>query len=419
MEFTDSQIKWLINLPRVSGTLSIVGSSLIIYSVMGRTKKRHSTFHRILLIMSCFDIFFSFNAILGTLLAPKESGVIGAKGNQATCTAEGLFTYLGLSVPMYNASLSLYYFLAVRHSVREQQMERQYEPFLIYPPILFLSVCGLIAVGMGLFNVFDYNTGGCFIAPSPNGCDQDQTMDCTRGELPRISIGLFNLIVLIVPFFICIGIMFATNMSIYMSVRNKMKPMAIRSRAFDNAMSEEIEKRITEVAKQCFFYVTVFVICYVPTSISVLFPESHYPVLILQQLLLPLQGALNFLVYIRPRYIQARNDPINRRSNGESPPISISSRWRYFRIAIRDRSVLDPEDRLVEGNEVTIPPEDEFEEGKSREIKLTISDPSSEWNPEDHGFEYTTSATRSEEGAIKLPDSDMSFCENSSSTISV
>jgi hypothetical protein len=79
---------------RVSGTLSLLGSILIIWDVLRARSKRASVYHELVCCMSLFDISLSMCYILSSLVTPKyihgePSGVYGAQGNDATCTAQG------------------------------------------------------------------------------------------------------------------------------------------------------------------------------------------------------------------------------------------------------------------------------------------------------------------------------------------
>ena len=95
---------------RVSATFSIVGSSLIVYMIVSDRKKINQPFHRLMLMMSIFDVLQSATILVANAAFPKESDIYdysvessyGAKGNKHTCAIQSFFMMLGLGVPLYN-----------------------------------------------------------------------------------------------------------------------------------------------------------------------------------------------------------------------------------------------------------------------------------------------------------------------------
>ena len=63
--YTKIQSRILINIPRITGTLSIIGSSIILFIILRdyKHKLRH-VYHRLLLIYSFIDIICSINYTL-------------------------------------------------------------------------------------------------------------------------------------------------------------------------------------------------------------------------------------------------------------------------------------------------------------------------------------------------------------------
>ena len=87
-------------LPRVSGLLSVIGSSLIIADISKNPQHRKSLRHLILFGLSIGDILGSLCYCLSTLPVPRfhptlgsnlYMGIYGAEGNEKTCTAQGFF----------------------------------------------------------------------------------------------------------------------------------------------------------------------------------------------------------------------------------------------------------------------------------------------------------------------------------------
>ena len=121
-------------IPHFTGTLSLIGSSAIIYMILSdREKKLNIPKHRLMLAISVYDVFQSFALAMSTLPYPKESiddYPYGAIGNMTTCQIQYFFVTLGLAVPIYNAFLCLFYYLIINHRWRPEHFATKIEPFM-------------------------------------------------------------------------------------------------------------------------------------------------------------------------------------------------------------------------------------------------------------------------------------------------
>ena len=86
--------------PRITGSMSVISSSLIITIILRSTRKLSTVYHRIMFGMSCADILGSIAMSLTTLPMPSEdvpSTWAGTRlGNVYTCTAQGFLFILGI-----------------------------------------------------------------------------------------------------------------------------------------------------------------------------------------------------------------------------------------------------------------------------------------------------------------------------------
>jgi len=133
------QAKYLAITPKPFAILSICGSLCIIKHILSSPKRlvKTSTFARILFAISIFDVMTSCGVFMGTWPIPRGTpGVYMASGNKGTCTAQGFWMQLGVGVPLYNASLSIYYFLVLFKGYKEHQVKKV-EPLFHGVPILF------------------------------------------------------------------------------------------------------------------------------------------------------------------------------------------------------------------------------------------------------------------------------------------
>jgi hypothetical protein len=81
--------------------LALQGSLYILWDIFSQRKKKlDKTYPQLMVAMSIFDLSNSFALLLSTLPIPQydeygdPTGIYGARGTQATCTAQGFFIQL-------------------------------------------------------------------------------------------------------------------------------------------------------------------------------------------------------------------------------------------------------------------------------------------------------------------------------------
>jgi hypothetical protein len=147
--------------------LSFFGSSWIIYDSLSKKQKRSATYHQILIGMSTFDIFGSLAHAFSTSPIPvydsyhDPSGVYGAVGNDATCTAQGFFIQLGFTTIFYNIALSCYYQLAIIRNWKEGQF-KAYKLWFHVPTVL-VGFC----LAFGAIPFYHNQIVACWVPPPP------------------------------------------------------------------------------------------------------------------------------------------------------------------------------------------------------------------------------------------------------------
>jgi hypothetical protein len=111
--FTPAQQIALAVTPKVSGFLSLLGSSWIVVEVLTQPTKRQNVYNRLLCAMSFFDVINSSWWIASTWPIPAGTdGVVWAVGNEKTCIVQGFFIQAGIIPPICKSvviSYSLYY----------------------------------------------------------------------------------------------------------------------------------------------------------------------------------------------------------------------------------------------------------------------------------------------------------------------
>ena len=341
-------LKWIPVLP---GILSAVGSTLIVRRVLRNKKLRGKAYERLMLGLSSLDILNSLRLII---FAPVFHPFTEPS---TACTVEGFIVSLALAGPMYNAVLSVYYFLVVVYGVSSQRISRHYEAWLHATPIVYGISGAFLGLGMGVFNPKQDNII-CWAAEWPPRCSGD---DCDRGALAQ----LYEYIVGLVPLVGILMVLVVTNTAIYMKVRRVLRKTekytshpSSSTRASSGARSsEDVEEshrdvqpepravrpdtnrqssssaKTQKVAVQSILYVLAYLLCFgwslvvgiaawvVPDRIE---RGDFFPLTVLEMIFFPAQGLFNAIVYARPMYNRLRN---------EDPNLSC---WNCFRKALLD-----------------------------------------------------------------------------------
>jgi len=269
---------------RATGTFSILGSSLIIYMIISdRKRKLVRPYHRLMLLMSFFDVLQSIALVISVRAVPVESNIYGAKGNINTCMTQGFFLMLGLAVPLYNSSLNIYYVLTIRYSISSEKFAK-FEPILHAVSILLpLSIATTFTVRNNMAPIM---AGWC----------------STRGKTPLwiVQSVLTFCFIIVTASMICICWTVtsqAMKMQKYTIVGGRRKLSSSRS-CVDNEKNETI--------KQAFLYMLAFVLTYFFVYVGAFYTKGvvggvpPYAVIILSSAFYPLHGFWNFCFYIRP-----------------------------------------------------------------------------------------------------------------------
>eukprot|EP00980_Cylindrotheca_fusiformis_P007123 scaffold1497_cov122-Cylindrotheca_fusiformis.AAC.1 len=336
-------LAWIL---RITGLLSTIGSSLILWDVFVVSKKRNrnrrlTMLHQLVCGMSFFDVFSSIGNMFSTLPipenlyyestpTPRPSGVYGAKGNTATCTAQGFFLQLGYTSAFYNLVLSVYYVLVIKKGLRETQLQRL--KYWFHVPALVAGF-GLAFAGIPYYaNIFLF----CHISPAielsswwSSGDSGDESFALTNAD----SNGLLTAFS-IVPISIVFIVGGVNMIVIYLHVR-KQDRAANRWRMGDRlarnsadgltagqsssswskfsrprAKSREVasSNRLSkEVWWQAAFYMGSFLMAwpiYFYGTLNALDEWENYSFWVACCVMYPLQGFWNAIVYFRPRLFE-------------------------------------------------------------------------------------------------------------------
>jgi len=316
---TASEDNVALTLPVISGFLSIMGSVTIVVMMLRSIGRRlSSTYGRLIFGMSCMDIMQSLAYCFSTLPSPRGSDLPWASyGTTLTCSIQGWFLFTGgVGTTIYYCSLCIYYVLRIaKRGITESTIKNKVEPFLHFLPLMYS-----ITVGVFLGISKNLNNAGtvCWIAPLPLNCLQLDEVECIRGKdayhyrimlqgVPIIIV--FFIVVICMMILICTVDRQANRIETYQRNRTHVPVTSSvqqnrRRESFSGPRISSMIQQKEDTRLQGLLYIGVYLCTF-------LFPLMHqltymlsghfyYILFILQNITSPLQGFLNFIVYIRP-----------------------------------------------------------------------------------------------------------------------
>jgi hypothetical protein len=110
--------------------------------------------------------------------ADTDPEAYGARGTTATCTAQGFFNQIALTIWMYYSALSVYSYVAVTNQFNTRNY-KHVEVWIHVAVHVYPLVTALYVLSIEGFN-FGGNLG-CYVSSIPLGCTNDPNIECERG----------------------------------------------------------------------------------------------------------------------------------------------------------------------------------------------------------------------------------------------
>ena len=133
-----------------------------------------STYHRLLLSMSICDVMSSIAIFFSTWAMPAEDShkYWLASGNTQTCTAQGFFVQLGsVGTILFNVSLSTYYYLSIRKGWRTYHFKQKCWIEPFFHIVPYGFALTTAVIGI-IMGVFNAASNFCYIASVPKTCNE-------------------------------------------------------------------------------------------------------------------------------------------------------------------------------------------------------------------------------------------------------
>ena len=293
-------------LPIVPGALSILGASAILYNILSDPDRRFTTpYFRIMLCLSAADITYAGAKMFSTFAAPKHThGLYFSSGNQTTCNAQGFFLILGMIQPLYVASLCINYLMVIKYSKSDEYLSKKLEPWMHLVSLGYPLSGAIACLTLGYINSSPSN---CWIGPYPMNCDIHDVRTCIRGENHYMMRWICSGSVIIAS----VTVISFCMLQVVLFVRKRLLVMKRRFSFANRTISTctNLENQYKAVTQQALLYVGVFLLVWFFGFLFRVSKKTRNPYLLIPaQVLNPLQGFLNFFVYIWPRYTKTKQE---------------------------------------------------------------------------------------------------------------
>ena len=306
-----------------SASISFIASFGIIIAIT-RSGGLKSPYRRIIFGMSISDIFQSLAILLGPFAVPaSHSYGKWAIGNDFTCQADGFMLILGtVCTPIYMFALCLYTALKIKKNVSDAEFTKRFERIIhlsIIVTSLSLGIAGLVLKSINSTSIESL----CTFAVLPSGCRSNPEVvgECDP-EIEEHVTALQIICSFGIPVASLFGIICCMG-AVCWQVRgtnrlNGSRDMssltALGSSKQDEDYGQEIKNQNVGSAyqfrKEIIIQACLFLLAFLVTNICrwffifTLLTSGNYPQLfirIIGNILFPLGGVFNILVYTRPK----------------------------------------------------------------------------------------------------------------------
>ena len=201
----------------VTGCLSAVSSSLLLFFILNSPTGLKSPYSRIVFGLSLADVLQSLGVFLGPFAAPADPLNIYGRGNIQSCEAVGFLTVTGfLAVPWYTLHLTYYFLKRVKYKVKPVDFANGEEKWLHLLIWTYSVSATIYALAKGQINA---TKGGnmCVISDSPVGCEKTPNQECERGNganTTNAATAVASLVTVFIALFLVLG---AFTLHVYFS----------------------------------------------------------------------------------------------------------------------------------------------------------------------------------------------------------
>ncbi len=350
LERERSHIETFSIIIRVSASISIVSSVLLIAYILRSHQGLSTTYHRLVFGLSISDILTSSGFVLSLLMIPKEMGylVSGAQGNVGTCATQGFLVFLGGTMSQYyNCSICFYFLSIIKYNKSDTYIRKKLEPWFHGISIVLPLVIGSTIMIMECYNIS--SEASCFLTPHrPPHCIgyedghivEGFSIPCGRGttfygSIIFLILGVFSVAPPPIIIFTTMKMMYRTVLRIERNaqrygvktlrlnaqrrhadddeespssgVKSTVRKIILKIQNFSLWTRRNTSKRVSRkrsVLQMATGFTAAWVMVFIPFTYISFF--DSYVGSIVGSLLIPLQGLSNFIVFLSPKVRSAK-----------------------------------------------------------------------------------------------------------------
>ena len=294
---TESEFHTIIAIQRTSALLSLCGSLYIIRAITWKDpsrEKRLTMYHRIVFVLSCFDVASSLSLLVASWSIPHDavySFLHGNYGNTATCDAQGFLLLFGwLGVMTSNSALCLNFLLTIKYNWSNAKLKQRLErPF----HAILLFFCLPLAATPFFLDLFNPALSFCMMTIYPKECinnSDDNDIECLRGER-----GAFQIVYILHYGFPVPAAFLTITVSMIMLYRSVKQQERQAIQIASDATLRRLSRHSKKVFWRATWYVVSFLVVWVPGFIII---STNYSVVLqyFAKFTLPLQGTRTLYV---------------------------------------------------------------------------------------------------------------------------
>ncbi|CAB9511731.1 expressed unknown protein [Seminavis robusta] len=327
------------------------GQGTIIYSILHRRRGslQHDNLHQLLLGLSFSDLLASWAVVMGGFLYPKgvSDDAPLALGNAASCNASAFVNALfGTSSTLYNCWISMHFWRVLRKTQKRQSQSTKMDWCFRVTAHSSAVLVGFVFATIGILGDRfgpHYFLGMCYFTPPCSDSNED-CAETSGFEVNHVFRGFLALCVII-----SIGCTIAVALKVRANLKRSRKYSTSQMSATQTTFGGDSNRDFTvtsqeggptansgiemelessagkgtpktrskeqDVAFQAVWYTIAHLNTVVLPIVGILVVNmtdeearkgdpGHYTFLLLLYWFMPIQGALNMIVFLRPRYIR-------------------------------------------------------------------------------------------------------------------
>ncbi|CAB9528156.1 unknown protein [Seminavis robusta] len=339
LSYSHHQQKALFWAGKPTDVIGITGSIYLCYCILkDRDGLKKKVFRRLFLAVTLAHIILVCIHVLSTIPTP-EGSFYGSLGSRQSCSAIGFLSHIAYTMTMvYNGSIGIYYYIVFTYNWSDQTIKQKAEPVFHAIAAIYPILGPIFGLAFGMYNA-DPILLQCYAAPAPLGCGEVDGILCERGHRFRgLFVWLTGFVELNLGTGIKLGAVFKILITVWLQQRKNKK-------RFDEGISDGGVRRSTAVEAsqkipqkqperkkmtkttaliyETFWQSIWFVLsCFIPYCVGLIvkmvdlfwtrIPEDRkapgwlFILTFISNVLFPMQGVFNTLIYLRPNFMRRR-----------------------------------------------------------------------------------------------------------------